>query len=597
MAEENKAQPARRTRRDPYRLTGETFGGRYHLEEFAGMGSFGAVYRATDGRVGRTVAVKILKPDLGDDETAVARELFQREALTAGRLMHPHIVAVTDVGEESDFAYLVMEWLDGYTLEDELRRRVPFSPEEAASLLAPIADALQAAHDAGVIHRDLKPANIYIGRRERPFVKVLDFGIAKVVTSATAATASRIAGTASYMSPEQITGSRIDRRTDIYSLGIVLYQMLVGELPFKGESQGHIIQQHIVATPPSLAEARPDLPPALSSVIQRALGKLPEARQQSAQELYSEFMAALKSQSAPQPTHRNVPSHEQATEVISRELPPTVWSGHNIAQAPAQNSAQQQTIPVTGQTREEIPSAPIPAPYISATDSATPGKAVARKPAVMLLFSLAGAILLPLLGLLALKIIFSTSYVLYRGFKLRYLAGAAAFGLLFGATVSALRWSKRTIFFALGGACLLLLLLFLAPALTGANWRFDDYNRYRYLLLHHLLAGAALGLAVCALRSPARRAKGVQAYLLSGAACSVILLLLFYIYQLTTYPAKELAYAQSSPYYSGYPPPFYYAIEYVLIDKIKLGLLFGALGFIIGLVTHGMRISYKESMR
>src|SRR5947199_1276627 len=170
MAEDKNSLPPRAPRRDPYRLTGETFGGRYQLEEFAGMGSFGAVYRATDRRVGRTVAVKILKPDLGDDETAMARELFQREALTAGRLMHPHIVAVTDVGEESDFAYLVMEWLEGRTLEDELRTHVPFSPEETASLLASISEALQMAHDAGVIHRDLKPANIYIGRRDRPHV-------------------------------------------------------------------------------------------------------------------------------------------------------------------------------------------------------------------------------------------------------------------------------------------------------------------------------------------------------------------------------------------------------------------------------------------
>src|SRR5947199_9593220 len=142
MDEDKETLPARTRRRDPYRLMGETFGGRYHLEEFAGMGSFGAVYRAIDTRVGRTVAVKILKPDLVDDETDVARELFQREALTAGRLMHPHIVAVTDVGEESGFAYLVMEWLEGRTLEQELRTRIPFSPEETCSLLAPISDAL-----------------------------------------------------------------------------------------------------------------------------------------------------------------------------------------------------------------------------------------------------------------------------------------------------------------------------------------------------------------------------------------------------------------------------------------------------------------------
>jgi eukaryotic-like serine/threonine-protein kinase len=326
MNDDKKPPAGRAPRRDPYRLTGELFGGRYRLEEFAGMGSFGAVYRATDARVGRTVAVKILKPDLGDDEADEARELFRREALTAGRLTHPHIVAVTDVGEEAGFAYLVMEWLQGSTLEDELRACVPFSPEETAPLLGPVAEALSAAHEAGVIHRDIKPSSIHLGRRERPYVKVLDFGIAKVVTSSTAVAASRVAGTVSYMSPEQITGGRIDRRTDIYSLGVVLYQMLTGELPFKGDSHGHIIQQHIAANPPSLTEARPDLPSELSRVIQRSLAKLPEARQQSAPELHSEFAAALDT------TRSESRRQAEATEVYPAVLQPTQPAQLNLMQ-------------------------------------------------------------------------------------------------------------------------------------------------------------------------------------------------------------------------------------------------------------------------
>jgi serine/threonine protein kinase len=309
MTDNQPAPPPRPQRRDPYRLTGETFDGRYQLEEYAGMGSFGAVYRAKATRVGRTVAVKILKPDLGEDETAGARELFQREALTAGRLSHPHIVAVIDVGEHEGFAYMVMEWLDGRTLEQEMRGRAPFTPEETAALLAQIADGLQHAHDAGVIHRDIKPSNIHLGTKERPFVKMLDFGIAKVITSSTAVAASRIAGTVSYMSPEQITGSVINHRSDIYSLGIVLYQMLTGSLPFVGESQGHIIQQHIAAPPPPLTSARPDLPHALSGVVQRALAKTPEERQRSARELSLEFSAALRPSN--QPTQVYTPPAER----------------------------------------------------------------------------------------------------------------------------------------------------------------------------------------------------------------------------------------------------------------------------------------------
>ena len=281
-------------RRDPYRLIGETFDLRYRLDSFAGAGSFGAVYHALDLKLSRAIAVKILKPDIKEDSAATARELFQREALTAGRLTHPNIVAVTDTGEEQGFAYLVMEWLEGRTLEDELRARAPLSPNETAQLLAPIADALHTAHEAGVVHRDIKPSNIHLGRAGHTHVKVLDFGIAKVISSASAASdASRIAGTLAYMSPEQISGGRIDRRTDIYSLGVLLHQMLGGRLPFQGETQGQLIHQHIVELPPPLHAIRPEISPALSAVVQRALAKEPEARQQTARELYTEFVRAL----------------------------------------------------------------------------------------------------------------------------------------------------------------------------------------------------------------------------------------------------------------------------------------------------------------
>ncbi|MDT5123081.1 MAG: eukaryotic-like serine/threonine-protein kinase [Acidobacteriota bacterium] len=581
MAEDEKTLIARRPRRDPYRLVGETFGGRYRLEEFAGMGSFGAVYRAADTRVGRTVAVKILKPDLGDDETAVARELFQREALTAGRLMHPHIVAVTDVGEESDFAYLVMEWLEGHTLEDELRARVPFTPEEIAALLAPISDALQTAHDAGVIHRDIKPSNIYIGRRDRPLVKVLDFGIAKVVTSSTAVAASRIAGTVSYMSPEQITGSRIDRRTDIYSLGIVLYQMLTGELPFKGESQGHIIQQHIAVQPPSLAEARPDIPPALSQVIGRALGKLPEARQQSAHELNSEFNAALSSKAAPQSAQQRISSREQRTEVMPHELPPTVWDGHFAAPPPLPNLGQP-TMPVTGSTKDNLPAPAFPTATAETvtTELARQEKVVAPKSATIFLFALAGAIVFPLLSVLAFRVIFHDWYFTELPKFTYMLFSIVLFGLLFGITASALRWSKCALYFALGGAGALLLLTFLIPLLMTVDWEFSERYRFRYFLLHNMLAGALLGLAACALRSATRITLRLKAHLLCGASCAIILILSYYLYQLTNFSNLMRA-----------------ADYYLEEGKFRTWLACAAIGFIIGIIICGPRISYKERVR
>lgn len=281
------------TRRDPYRLVGELFDKRYRIEAFVSSGSFGAVYRAVDTRLNKAVAVKVLKPDLKEDLAETARELFQREALTAGRLDHPHIVNVTDVGEEFDFAYMVMEWLEGRTLESEIKTRIFFTPVDAAKILSDIADALHTAHEQGVVHRDIKPSNIHLGIEERTRVKVLDFGIAKVITSASQAMASRIAGTLEYASPEQISGGMTDRRSDIYSLGVLMFQMLTGELPFKATSEAHLIQMHLMEPPPRLSEMRNDLPQGLSIVIERAMAKLPEERFQSALDFRQAFNDSL----------------------------------------------------------------------------------------------------------------------------------------------------------------------------------------------------------------------------------------------------------------------------------------------------------------
>ncbi|HEY0323002.1 MAG TPA: protein kinase [Pyrinomonadaceae bacterium] len=567
------------TRRDPYRLTGEMFGGRYRLEAFAGMGSFGAVYRATDTRVGRMVALKILKPDLGDDEATEAHELFQREAITAGRLIHPHIVALTDVGEEVGFSYLIMEWLEGCTLEDEMRARAPFSPEETLSLLAPISDALAAAHDAGVIHRDIKPSNIHLGRRDRLFVKVLDFGIAKVVTSSTAVAASRIAGTVAYMSPEQIIGSRIDRRTDIYSLGILLYQMLTGELPFKGESHGHIIQQHIAAQPPPLHESRPDLSFTLSNVIQRALSKLPEARQQSARELYSEFADALKSpvvQSAPRAT----PSSERKTEVLTPHLPPTVMAEQQVEPPPVARANQYH--PVSGPIQVASPT-PTNPQVTADTDSAglppRPEISSGPKPEATSYFPLIGTIAIPLLVLLAARMVIGDWYFTDNPHFGYVMLDLAVFGLLMGTAVSVLQWSRRERYFALGGAGALFLLTYLAPSLINVAWRLDETNRLRYLLLHNILIGALIGLAVCALSQTFKLSPGIKTYLICGTSGAIITMLLYYVYQLTQFSRT------------------YSAIMIFFHDKLKAWMLSAFIGFLLSVIAYAMRASYKQSTK
>ncbi len=297
-------------RRDPYRLIGEIFNERYTIDEFIVLGSFGAVYKATDGKLGRIVAVKILKPDLKEDVAEEARELFQREAQAAGALNHPHIVAVTDVGEDFGIAYLVMEWLEGRTLEQELRQFQQISLADTKIILEQITSALTLAHEQNIVHRDIKPSNIHLGKTGEIFVKVLDFGIAKVTTSAANAVASRIAGTFAYMPPEQIEGKIIDARTDIYALGILLFQMLSGKLPFEKKSEDYLIRQQLTAKPPRLTDFSPEFSSAIADVIERALAKNPDERQQSVYELCESFVAAIESEN---------PIEDSPDEIVSPE--------------------------------------------------------------------------------------------------------------------------------------------------------------------------------------------------------------------------------------------------------------------------------------
>ena len=209
---------------------------------------------------------------------------------------HPHIVAVTDVGEDFGIAYLVMEWLEGRTLEQELRRLQRISLSDTRNILEQITGALTLAHEQNIVHRDIKPSNIHLGKADEIFVKVLDFGIAKVTTSAANAVASRIAGTFAYMPPEQIEGKIIDARTDIYALGILLFQMLCGKLPFEKKSEDYLIRQQLTAKPPRLTEFNPEISSAISDVINRALAKNPDERQQSVNELCENFAEAVESE-------------------------------------------------------------------------------------------------------------------------------------------------------------------------------------------------------------------------------------------------------------------------------------------------------------
>jgi tRNA A-37 threonylcarbamoyl transferase component Bud32 len=262
----------------PARLA-DALGGAYTIEGEIGRGGMGVVYRARDERLQRRVAIKVLPPELAFQQDI--RERFTREAQTAARLSHPHIVPIHTVGEGQGLVYFVMGYVDGESVAARIRRRGHLPLEEARRIMKETADALSAAHSLSVIHRDIKPDNILLeGTRGR--VMVTDFGIAKALSSTSGATLTGIGvaiGTPAFMSPEQAAGERnIDGRSDLYSLGVVTYQMLTGELPFSAPSVAGILMKQITEPAPDLRTRRPETPEDLALAVSRCLEKDPENR-------------------------------------------------------------------------------------------------------------------------------------------------------------------------------------------------------------------------------------------------------------------------------------------------------------------------------
>ena len=269
----------------PARLS-KALGDHYTIEGEVGRGGMGVVYRARDERLKRRVAIKVLPPELAFQKDI--RQRFTREAQTAARLSHPHIVPIHTVGEGEGLVFFIMGYVDGESLGQRLKRRGPLPVEEARRIIKETADALSAAHAVSVIHRDIKPDNILLeGTRGR--VMVTDFGIAKALSASSGATltgAGVAIGTPSYMSPEQAAGEReIDGRSDLYSLGIVSYQMLSGDLPFTAPTVAGILMKQITEPAPPLTDSRPDLPDDLALAVSRCLEKDPENRWPSADAL------------------------------------------------------------------------------------------------------------------------------------------------------------------------------------------------------------------------------------------------------------------------------------------------------------------------
>jgi serine/threonine-protein kinase len=281
--------------KDGDELVGQTLANKYRVEELINEGGMGAVYRGTHVLMDKTVAIKVLHPALAADDKIVAR--FSREAKAASRISHPHALNVTDFGEsDNGVVFLIMEYLRGKTLKEVIHEDGPMPLPRVIEIVRQVCGALEAAHGEGVVHRDLKSDNIMlleVGGGD--WAKVLDFGIAKItekVGQDPALTAPNlIIGTPQYMSPEQCSqASEIDARSDIYSFGIILFEMLVGHVPFTGESPTAIMMKHIQDAPPSILEERKDLPAAVGRVVARALAKRPEDRFQTVSEL-SESLA------------------------------------------------------------------------------------------------------------------------------------------------------------------------------------------------------------------------------------------------------------------------------------------------------------------
>jgi beta-lactam-binding protein with PASTA domain/tRNA A-37 threonylcarbamoyl transferase component Bud32 len=270
-------------------------GGRYELDGVVGRGGMAEVYRARDIRLDRVVAVKTLREDLARDQTFQAR--FRREAQSAASLNHPSIVAVYDTGEDdhgpAPVPYIVMEYVDGRTVRDLMHADRRLLPERALEITDGVLRALDYSHRNGIVHRDIKPANVMVTRAGD--IKVMDFGIARAVSDAqaTMTQTAQVIGTAQYLSPEQARGERVDARSDLYSTGCLLYELLTGRPPFTGDSPVAIAYQHVTENPVPPSRLDPEIPPWADAIVMKAMAKDPAQRYQTAGEMRADIQRGL----------------------------------------------------------------------------------------------------------------------------------------------------------------------------------------------------------------------------------------------------------------------------------------------------------------
>lgn len=278
-------------------MIGQILGGRYEILDRVGGGGMALVYKGHDLLLHRNVAVKVLRQQYVHDEEFIRR--FRREAQSAASLSHPNVVSMYDVGQEGDTHFIVMEYVEGMTLNDLIKEKAPLQVEDALHIATQIADALEHAHNNQIIHRDIKPHNILIGKNGR--IKVTDFGIARAATSSTITQTGSVVGSVHYFSPEHAKGVAAGAKSDLYSLGIVLYQMLTAKLPFLGESPISVALKHLQENVEEPRKVNPLIPQSVENIILKAMRKNPDERYQSAGDMLKDLETALE------PGRRNEP--------------------------------------------------------------------------------------------------------------------------------------------------------------------------------------------------------------------------------------------------------------------------------------------------
>jgi eukaryotic-like serine/threonine-protein kinase len=290
-------------------VQGEVISGRYELLELIGKGGMSSVYKAHDRLLDRQIAVKVLHPHFTEDEEYVER--FRREARSVAQLSHPNIVTVIDRGEDGGRQFIVFEYVEGENLKQLLDRTGPMPVRDALLLALQMARALSFAHGRGLIHRDVKPQNVLLNADGQ--AKMTDFGIARSIDVQGVTITGTVLGTSEYIAPEQARGEKVDAQTDVYSLGVVLYELLVGGVPYQGETFVTVALKHVNEPVPPVLERRPELPPRVALAVERAMAKSPDERFPSMQELVDELEACLAELD---------PSAEQATMISRRPVAP-----------------------------------------------------------------------------------------------------------------------------------------------------------------------------------------------------------------------------------------------------------------------------------